>query len=100
MGYHVAMDPLTIAYLLIVLGLALLVAELFIPTSGILFLVSSLLILGGVVVSFIYDPAKGMVVLLVVFVVVPAVARNVTPVLRAENPRTFCTYSVSRKKLE
>src|SRR5947209_9306894 len=69
------MDPLTIAYLLIVLGLALLVAELFIPTSGILFLVSSLCILGGVVLSFIYgDAAVGMVTLVSVFVVVPAVA--------------------------
>ncbi|HEX4588954.1 MAG TPA: NfeD family protein [Gemmataceae bacterium] len=69
------MDPLTIAYLLIVLGLALLVAELFIPTSGILFLVSSLCILGGVALTFVYgDTAVGMVTLLSVFVVVPAVA--------------------------
>jgi membrane-bound ClpP family serine protease len=68
------MDLLTIAYLLIVLGLALLVAELFVPTSGALFLVSSLCILGGVVLTFIYDPAKGMVALLTVFVAVPALA--------------------------
>ena len=69
------MDPVTIAYLLIVLGLALLVAELFIPSSGALFIASSLCILGGVVLTFIYgDPATGMVTLLSVFVVVPAVA--------------------------
>jgi membrane-bound ClpP family serine protease len=69
------MDPLTVAYLLIVLGLALLIAELFLPTSGLLFIVSSLCILGGVVLSFIYgDAAVGMVTLVSVFVVVPAVA--------------------------
>jgi membrane-bound ClpP family serine protease len=69
------MDPLTLAYLLIVLGLALLIAELFIPSGGMLFFASSLLIVGGVVLSFIYgDTATGMVTLLSVFVVVPAVA--------------------------
>jgi membrane-bound ClpP family serine protease len=69
------MDPLTVAYLLIVVGLALLVAELFIPSGGMLFLASSLLILGGVALTFIYgDTATGMVTLLSVFVVVPAVA--------------------------
>lgn len=69
------MDPLTIAYLLIVLGLALLVAEVFIPTGGALFIASSLCILGGVVLTFVYgDTATGMVTLLSVFVVVPAVA--------------------------
>jgi membrane-bound ClpP family serine protease len=68
------MDPLTIAYLLIVLGLALLVAELFIPSGGALFIASCLCILGGVVLTFIYgDTATGMVTLLSVFVVVPAV---------------------------
>jgi membrane-bound ClpP family serine protease len=69
------MDPLTIAYLLIVIGFALLVAELFIPTGGLLFLVSSLCILGGVALTFVYgDTATGMVTLLSVFVAVPAVA--------------------------
>jgi membrane-bound ClpP family serine protease len=74
-SYHVVMDPLTIAYLLIVVGLALLVAELFIPSGGMLFLASSLLILGGVALTFVYgDTATGMVTLLSVFVIVPAVA--------------------------
>jgi membrane-bound ClpP family serine protease len=67
------MDPLTIAYLLIVLGLALLVAEVFLPSGGVLFLVSSLCILGGVVLTFVYgDVPTGMATLLGVFVVVPA----------------------------
>jgi len=69
------MDPLTIAYLLIVLGLGLLVAEVFLPTGGVLFIASSLCILGGVVLTFVYgDAATGMVTLVSVFVVVPAVA--------------------------
>jgi membrane-bound ClpP family serine protease len=68
------MDPLTLAYLLIVLGLALLVAEVFIPSGGALFIASSLCILGGVVLTFIYgDTPTGMVTLLGVFVAVPAV---------------------------
>jgi membrane-bound ClpP family serine protease len=66
------MDPLTIAYLLIVIGLALLVGELLLPTGGICFLASSLCILAGVVLAFIHDTASGMVTLLSVFVVVPA----------------------------
>jgi membrane-bound serine protease (ClpP class) len=69
------MSPLTVAYLLILLGLAMLAAELFVPSGGALFLVSSLCIIGGVVLTFIYgDTATGMVTLLGVFVVVPALA--------------------------
>jgi membrane-bound ClpP family serine protease len=69
------MDPVTAAYLLIVLGVALLVAELFIPSGGILFLASSLCILAGVALAFVYGgTSAGMATLLGVFVVVPAVA--------------------------
>src|SRR5437764_7862843 len=68
------MTPLTVAYLLIVLGLAMLAAELFIPSGGTLFIASSLCILGGVVLTFIYgDTSTGMVTLLGVFVAGPAV---------------------------
>jgi membrane-bound serine protease (ClpP class) len=69
------MEPLTVAYLLIALGLALLVAELFLPSGGILFLASSVCVLGGVVMAFVYgDTSTGMVTLLAVFVAVPAAA--------------------------
>jgi membrane-bound ClpP family serine protease len=69
------MEPLTVAYLLIALGLALLVAELFLPSGGVLFLACSVCILIGVAMAFVYgDTATGMVTLLGVFVVVPAVA--------------------------
>jgi membrane-bound serine protease (ClpP class) len=67
------MDPLTIAFLLIALGLALLVAELFIPSAGLCFVSSCLCIVAGVVMTFVYgDTATGMVTLLSVFVAVPA----------------------------
>lgn len=67
------MDALTAAYLLIVLGVALLVAEVFVPSGGFLFLASALCILGGVALTFVYgDTATGMATLLGVFVVVPA----------------------------
>jgi membrane-bound ClpP family serine protease len=69
------MDSLTVAYLLIGLGLILLVAELFVPTSGILFLACTLCILSGVVMAFYYgDASTGMVTLLGVFIAVPALA--------------------------
>ena len=69
------MDPVTGAYLLIVLGLALLIAELFVPSGGILFLASSLCILAGVALTFVYGgTSTGMATLLSVFVVVPGVA--------------------------
>jgi membrane-bound serine protease (ClpP class) len=68
------MDPLTLAYLLIVLGLALLIAELFIPSHGILFLSSTLCIIAGVALAFIHDAAYGMVTLIAVFIVVPALS--------------------------
>jgi membrane-bound ClpP family serine protease len=69
------MEPLTVAYLLIALGLALLVAELFLPSGGVLFLACSVCILVGVAMAFVYgDTATGMVTLLGVFVLVPAVA--------------------------
>lgn len=69
------MDNLTVAYVLIALGLVLLVAELFVPTSGTLFLACSVCLLAGIVMSFYYgDASTGMVTLLCVFVAVPALA--------------------------
>jgi membrane-bound serine protease (ClpP class) len=66
------MDSLTVAYLLIALGLILLAAELVLPTSGMLFLGSTLCLLAGVVMTFYYgDASTGAVTLLCVFVAVP-----------------------------
>jgi membrane-bound serine protease (ClpP class) len=69
------MEPLTVAYLLIVLGLALLVAEVFIPSGGLLFVGSTLAIIAGVAMAFVYgDSSTGMLTLLVVFVAGPILA--------------------------
>jgi membrane-bound ClpP family serine protease len=69
------MDPLTIAILLVALGLVLLAAEVFIPSGGLLFVASILCIIVGVVMTFVYgDTNTGMVTLLCVFVAGPAVA--------------------------
>jgi membrane-bound ClpP family serine protease len=69
------MDPLTIAYLLIAIGLALLVAEIFIPSGGLLFVASSAAIIAGVVMAFLYgDTSTGFLTLIGVFIVVPVLA--------------------------
>src|SRR5438132_13551122 len=69
------MDPLTIAYLLIVAGLVLLVAEIFVPSGGLLFVASTAAIIAGVVMAFVYgDSSTGFLTLLAVFVIVPALA--------------------------
>jgi membrane-bound serine protease (ClpP class) len=69
------MELLTLAYILIIAGLLLLVAELFIP-SGLFFVLAVSAIVGGVIMTFIYsnDPYTGWMVLLALFVVVPVLA--------------------------
>ena len=67
------MEPLTIAYLLIIAGLVLLVAEIFIPSGGLLFVASSAAIIAGVVMAFVYgDSYTGFLTLVAVFLIVPA----------------------------
>lgn len=66
---------LTWAFLLIILGLALLAAELFFPTGGILFLTAAIAIAAGVVMTFFYgDTATGVLTLIGVFLAGPAVS--------------------------
>jgi membrane-bound ClpP family serine protease len=68
------MDPLTIAYILLVVGLLLLIGEAFVPTSGALFLACSLCLLTGLALVFYYgDAYTGWLTLLGVFVAVPVV---------------------------
>jgi membrane-bound serine protease (ClpP class) len=66
------MHPLTIAFLLIVAGVLLLLAELLLP-SGIFFVLSISAIAAGVAMTFIYsqDGYTGWVTVLVLFVVLP-----------------------------
>jgi membrane-bound serine protease (ClpP class) len=69
--------PLILAYVLIAVGLLLLVAELFIPSGGILFVLSVSAIAGGVAMTFFHsedNPYLGWLTLLGVFIVVPVVA--------------------------
>src|SRR5580704_2078445 len=65
------MDNLTLAYVLIGLGLVLLLAELFLPTGGILFVLSVGALVVGVAMTFAYDQSTGVVTLIAVFVAIP-----------------------------
>src|SRR6516164_7984407 len=68
------MDSLTLAYVLIAIGIVLMIAELFIPTGGICFLLASVFALAGISLTFFYgDTSTGLITLVGVFVVVPAV---------------------------
>jgi membrane-bound serine protease (ClpP class) len=77
---------LIVAYALILMGLLLLAAELFIPTSGVLFVLAVFGLIGGVVMTFLYssDHFLGWITLLGVVVIVPAAGR----LLLALWPRT------------
>src|SRR5437016_4299141 len=69
------MEPLTVAYMLIAAGLVLLVAEIFVPSGGLLFVASSAAIVAGVVMAFVYgDTSTGFLTLVGVFVIVPVLA--------------------------
>jgi membrane-bound ClpP family serine protease len=66
-------SSLTLAYLMILLGLLLLVAEFFIPSGGVLLALSLAAIAIGVVMTFSYSIDTGLITLLGLFVVIPAV---------------------------
>jgi membrane-bound serine protease (ClpP class) len=65
------MDNLTLAYVLIALGLVMLLVELFLPTGGVLFVLSVSALVVGVAMTFAYDQSTGMVTLIAVFVAIP-----------------------------
>jgi len=64
---------MALAYVLIILGILMLVAELFLPTSGVLVVLSLCAIVFGVVMTFIYgeDPTTGVITLVCVFIALP-----------------------------
>jgi membrane-bound serine protease (ClpP class) len=69
------MDNLTLAYVLIGIGVLLMAAELLIPTGGILLAASCIVILAGVAMTFYFgDPFTGMVTLVITLVGVPILA--------------------------
>jgi membrane-bound ClpP family serine protease len=67
---------LALAYALICIGLGLLVAEFFLPTHGILLVLSLSALVVGVAMTFIYseDATIGVITLIVVFVALPLVS--------------------------
>lgn len=70
------MEPnLTLAWFLIGAGFLCMAAELFIPSGGVLAVLSGVGIVGGVVVAFMYDPSggAGWWTLLAVAILLPAV---------------------------
>lgn len=79
-------EMLVLAYALILIGLLLLVAELFIPSSGVLFVLALCGLIAGVAMTFLHggDHYVGWFTLLGVFIVVPVLAR----VMFAVWPRT------------
>src|SRR5215204_4705964 len=67
-------DLLTLAYVLIGLGVLLMLAELLIPTGGMLLLGAGVVIIAGVVMSFVYGSLQhGILTLVGVCVVLPIV---------------------------
>ena len=67
-------DNLTLAYGLILLGLVLLVAELFIPSHGVLFALSLAALLVGLTLVFASNTSTGMGTLIVLLITIPIVA--------------------------
>ena len=65
------MDPLYWSILLILAGLCVVVVEMFVPSAGILAIVSGSLLLAGVIVAFFHSMTAGTVVLLVLLLTLP-----------------------------
>jgi membrane-bound serine protease (ClpP class) len=68
--------PLTLAFVLIAVGLLLLVAELFLPSGGLLFVLSLAALVIGVAMTFLYseDPSTGLITLIALFIAVPVLS--------------------------
>jgi membrane-bound serine protease (ClpP class) len=65
------LDPFTWAIALLLLGCALVVLEVFVPSGGILGMLAGLAILGSIVFAFRRDTTSGLVFVLVSMVAVP-----------------------------
>ena len=69
-------STLSLAYILIGAGFLLMVAELFIPSGGVLSVLSAAAILVGVTLAFIHDTRTGLWTLLGVGIALPIVWRR------------------------
>jgi len=69
------MGSLTLAYVLIGVGLLLLLAELFIPSSGVLLVLALCSLIFGVTMTFLYseNPATGVITLICVVIALPLI---------------------------
>lgn len=66
------LDPFTWAIILLLLGCALVVLEVFVPSGGILGMLAGLAILGSIVFAFRRDTTAGLSFVLIALVAVPA----------------------------
>src|SRR5438105_14764873 len=78
------MDHSFFAYVLVILGLLLLAAEVFLPTGGILFVLAVAALIAGIAMAFYSGITQGMITLVLVFILIPVVG----PVLLHLMPRT------------
>ena len=78
------MNDLFLAYALIIIGLLLMAAELFLPTGGIALVLGVGGVIAGIAIAFNRSSAQGIVTLIVVVVLVPLLG----PVLMHYWPRT------------
>ncbi len=78
------MEYLFLAYALIVIGLLLMAAELFLPTAGFSFVLGVGGVIAGVAIAFNSSPTQGVVTLVVVVVLIPVLS----PILMHYWPRT------------
>jgi membrane-bound ClpP family serine protease len=78
------MNDLFLAYALIVIGLLLMAAELFLPTGGIVLVLGVGGVIAGIAIAFNQSSAQGIVTLIVVVILVPLLG----PVLMHYWPRT------------
>src|SRR5947209_16153919 len=78
------MDQTFLAYALVLLGLILLAAEIFLPTGGILFVLAVGALIAGIAMSFYGDTLQGMITLIAVFLLVAIMG----PILVHLMPRT------------
>ncbi|MCA9221625.1 MAG: hypothetical protein KDA71_14940 [Planctomycetales bacterium] len=65
------MDPLIWAVILLLVGLTLIVLELFVPSGGVIGVLSAAAILGAIVVAFSGGPKSGVAILIASLVIVP-----------------------------
>jgi membrane-bound ClpP family serine protease len=78
------MDHTFLAYALVLLGLILMAAEIFLPTGGILLVLATGALVAGIAMSFYGDTTQGLITLTAVFVLIPVLG----PILLHAMPRT------------